>query len=94
MLPTQVCLLFAATGCNLRDLVLISLFQETSAFTLPWDIRAQLDSPCSGVPRVFPVSKIQPSVLSCLLELLDFLIQNDDFLRNQVSLQPRTQKAI
>lgn len=87
-------LLFAATGFNIRDLVLNSLFQETSAFTLPWDIFAQLDSPCSGILRVFPIYKIQPSVPSSLLELLDFLIQNEDFPRSQVSLQPPTQKAI
>ncbi|XP_021067398.1 uncharacterized protein LOC110331267 [Mus pahari] len=58
----------ASSSLSLGELVLNSLFQETSAFALPCDIRAQLDSPCSGTPRVFPISEIQPSVLCSLLE--------------------------
>lgn len=50
--PTQVGQLFAAPCFNVGDLVLNSLFQKSSAFTFPWDFRAQLDSLLWGTPSL------------------------------------------
>lgn len=74
LFPTQVRLLFAATGVNVGDLVLDSLLQERSGLKtsrpFPGTSAPCWTLPALGyLPRVFPISEIQLSVPSSLLSL-------------------------
>lgn len=94
MFPTQVRLLFAATVFNLGDLVLNSLFQETSAFPLPGISTPSWRLPALGYPESFLSLKFSPLFLPLCLNSLTFSPKMTTSLGAKSVFQPPTQKVI